>query len=71
MISLLEKEIIRQWPALTDNQILPSSLNFVQISGTNWEGGRVRFVVLDQNGTAVIFIRMMRNPENDRLLEEE
>lgn len=71
MISLVKKEIIRQWTALTDDKILPSSLNFMQISGTNWTGGRVRFVVLDQNGTAILFIRMMRNPEKDCLLEEE
>jgi hypothetical protein len=71
MISLVEKEIIRQWPALTGNQTIPPSLNIIQASGTNWEGGRVRFVVLDQNGEPILFIRMMRKPENDCLLEEE
>lgn len=71
MISLVEKEIIRQWPALTGCQTLPSSLNIIQASGTNWGGGRVRFVVLDQNGNPIFFIRMMRNPENDCLLKEE
>lgn len=71
MISLVEKEIIRQWPVLTGNQALPSSLNCLQISGTNWEGGRVRFAVLDQQGRPILFIRMMRNPKNDSLLEKE